>query len=232
MLNGKIWLDSNWDSGIPNNPGTRFVIDLLGTSPLAEFDECHLSNPSSASLQILSNGCNTRNSLPMLSKTLSMSTADSNNDVPSTNDLFPSLPNELSILFVDDDLILRRLFARCIKNVAPNWVVREAANGETALKLVSQQHFDLIFMDQYMAAVEKTLLGHETVARLRQGGCSARICGLSANDVEELFIQAGADCFVFKPFPCEKEAMIQELKSILFAKKYVNRRSSCGGKIF
>jgi hypothetical protein len=31
------------------------------------------------------------------------------------------LPEKLSILFVDDDPILRKLFSRMVKNVAPNW---------------------------------------------------------------------------------------------------------------
>jgi len=59
------------------------------------------------------------------------------------------LPEKLSVLFVDDDPILRKLFARTIKTVAPNWEIREAANGETAVRLttVEGMHFDLIFMD-------------------------------------------------------------------------------------
>jgi CheY-like chemotaxis protein len=65
------------------------------------------------------------------------------------------LPRALSVLFVDDDPILRKLFSRKLRTVAPEWTVREAANGETALVLVEQHSFDLIFMDQYMASVEK-----------------------------------------------------------------------------
>jgi CheY-like chemotaxis protein len=65
------------------------------------------------------------------------------------------LPHNLSVLFVDDDPILRKLFSRKLKTVAPDWTVREAANGETALVLVERHSFDLIFMDQYMASVEK-----------------------------------------------------------------------------
>jgi len=79
-----------------------------------------------------------------------------------------------------------------------------------------------------MASVEKTMLGHQTVLELRRRGVGSRtrICGLSANDVEEKFIEAGADCFLFKPFPCEKDAMVEELQGILFAKRYINRRSA------
>jgi len=60
------------------------------------------------------------------------------------------LPSSLSVLFVDDDLVLRKLFARSIKKVLPEWKVREVSNGETAIRLCATESFDLIFMDQYM----------------------------------------------------------------------------------
>ena len=82
----------------------------------------------------------------------------------------PELPNSLKVLFVDDDRVLRKLFARTIKMVAPGWTIREAANGEAAILLADEEDFDLIFCDMYMASVEKQLLGTETVAELRSKG--------------------------------------------------------------
>lgn len=128
-----------------------------------------------------------------------------------------NLPESLSILFVDDDMILRKLFMRSVRKVVDNWEIQEAASGEAALKLTDQTEFDIIFMDQYMASVEKKLLGTETVRAMRSNGVRSRICGLSANDVEEGFWNAGADAFMFKPFPCKKEQLEQELNRILFA---------------
>jgi CheY-like chemotaxis protein len=128
------------------------------------------------------------------------------------------LPEHLSVLFVDDDPILRKLFARTIRTVAPSWEIREASNGEVALKLVDEYHFDLIFVDMYMASVEKQLLGTETVAAMRNKGLKCRICGQSANDKEDEFIEAGADSFTYKPFPCEAKALTNELRKILFKK--------------
>jgi CheY-like chemotaxis protein len=103
-----------------------------------------------------------------------------------------------------------------VRTVAPSWTIREAANGETALRLVDKEKFDLIFMDMYMASVEKQLLGTETVKVLRNKGVDCRICGLSANDKETEFLEAGADVFTFKPFPCEARALTQELCRVLF----------------
>jgi hypothetical protein len=59
------------------------------------------------------------------------------------------------------------------------------------------------------------LLGTETVHALRANGFKNRICGLSANNVEDQFLQAGADAFMFKPFPCEGGALLSELHRIL-----------------
>jgi CheY-like chemotaxis protein len=112
-------------------------------------------------------------------------------------------------------MVLRKLFARSVRKVAPGWIVREASSGEAALLLTDSESFDLIFMDQYMASVERQLLGTETVSVLRAKGVACRICGLSANDMEDEFIKVGAHAFMFKPFPCESNALINELHRIL-----------------
>ena len=93
----------------------------------------------------------------------------------------------------------------------PEWEIREASNGETAVRLVDDQDFDIIFVDQYMSSAEKQLLGTETVRALRSKGVTSIICGLSANDLESTFLRAGADAFLIKPFPCK----VAELKSAL-----------------
>ena len=69
----------------------------------------------------------------------------------------------------------------------------------------------LIFMDQFMP--EKSL-GTDIVRRLRKRGIESTICGLSANGMEESFLNAGADAFLLKPFPCDTEAMKVELLRI------------------
>lgn len=125
------------------------------------------------------------------------------------------LPTNLSVLFVDDDMMLRKMFTRVLKLAAPSWRIREASNGETALKVVDEEDFGIIFIDQYMAAVEKQLLGTDVVQAMRAKGVKSIICGLSANDLEENFINAGANTFMSKPFPCKKEALQCELNKML-----------------
>lgn len=112
-------------------------------------------------------------------------------------------------------MMLRKMFSRVLKVAAPTWTIREACNGETGLSLAREEKFDLIFVDQYMAAVEKQWLGTDTVAAMRAQGIDSVICGLSANDVETQFLEAGADAFMFKPFPCKKDALTDELIAML-----------------
>jgi hypothetical protein len=61
------------------------------------------------------------------------------------------------------------------------------------------------------------MLGTETVRELRAADFQGRICGLSANDIEEEFLKSGANAFMFKPFPTSTEAIQYELKRILFS---------------
>jgi signal transduction histidine kinase/CheY-like chemotaxis protein len=125
------------------------------------------------------------------------------------------LPEAMSVLFVDDDTMIRKMFSRTLRTVAPTWTIREASSGETALCVVDEERFDVIFVDQYMASHTKQLLGTETVHALRAKGVDSIVCGLSANDIEEEFLQAGADEFMLKPFPCQKDALKRELFRIL-----------------
>jgi signal transduction histidine kinase/CheY-like chemotaxis protein len=189
LLHGDIWLDETYDSGVKSSPGARFVI-RLNTPPLS----------SDAILQSSSNG-GTRELI------------QSENDTISTRVV--KLPENLSVLFVDDDLVLRKLFSRSVAKAAPTWKIHEAANGETALRLVDSEAYDLIFMDQHMASTKKQLLGTETVRALRAKGFKSTICGLSANDVEQSFMSAGADCFILKPIPCDRSRLEGVLDGIL-----------------
>jgi len=155
------------------------------------------------------------------------------------------LPKNLSVLFVDDDMVLRKLFSRTLKKINPTWNCKEASSGETAIDLLTSRAessdefndepgggkkagdcgFDLIFMDQYMASVTKQLLGTETVRAIRAKGFNKPIiCGLSANDVEDAFYHAGCDAFMFKPFPCKKDELKKELLKVMNSRIRGSRR--------
>jgi CheY-like chemotaxis protein len=189
LMGAHVWFDDSYESGVPGCPGSRFVIDLQ-TPPV------HLDDKALDAYSLNTGSLHGGGALGM--------------EPPAC-----TLPERLSVLFVDDDLILRKLFNRSVKRVAPTWKFKEAANGETALRMAEVETFDLIFMDQYMAAAEKQLLGTETTRALRSKGVDSLVCGLSANDCEEAFYSAGADAFMHKPFPCEKESLTRELRRVL-----------------
>ena len=196
-MGGEIFLDDTYNSGVEGCPGARMVVDLR--LPPLNIEEI------SSQLEKESSGI----SDPITERQSSALTDDGNKDLRS------ELPEELSVLFVDDDAILRKLFCRSVKKVAPQWTIQEASNGETALLLIETQKYDLIFVDQYMASVERQLLGTETVRELRARGVQCRICGFSANDMEAQFLAAGASAFLMKPFPCSQEPLRNELLRIL-----------------
>ena len=66
-----------------------------------------------------------------------------------------------------------------------------------------------------MASVEKQLLGTETAAAMRSRGIRSVICGLSANDIRDSFIRAGADHFISKPMPCKPDDLRKVLSDIM-----------------
>jgi CheY-like chemotaxis protein len=118
-------------------------------------------------------------------------------DVAASNEI----PLDISVLFVDDDKVLRRLFSRTVKKVLPSWEVHGVESGEAALEMLKTEIYDVIFMDQYMSSTEKALRGTETIQAIRERGIDCTIVGLSANDLGDDFLKAGADCFVLKPIP-------------------------------
>lgn len=217
LLKGDISFDEAYNSGISGQIGARFVV-RLNTPAIIEIHSnaspADGTTPADVSTKFEKGQEERGDTVPVLPPT--------HIDPPT------SLPDILSVLLVDDDAILRKLFIRSIRRVCPNWTIQGAASGEEALRLMSltdqhqqngndveqgarQRHcsFDLVFMDQYMASTEPQLLGTEAVAAMRARGiidCS--VCGLSANDLEHEFKTAGADYFVLKPLPCEKNALI------------------------
>lgn len=66
-----------------------------------------------------------------------------------------------------------------------------------------------------MASVEKQLLGTETASAMRSRGVQSVICGLSANDIRDSFIRAGADHFLLKPMPCKPNDLKKVLGDLL-----------------
>ena len=182
LMGGVLFLDTTYNSGIEGSPGSRFVIEL----------------PKRVLV-----GIESKTDAANITVTESSESADFKPQL--------ELPERLSVLLVDDDTVLRKMLARSIQRVAPSWSIRQASNGETALSLTETECFDLILVDHYMASYEQSLLGTETIMRMRAAGVDSRICGLSANAMEESFREAGADYFLLKPFSTDTECLTHDL---------------------
>ena len=136
-MQGDIVLDEGYNSGIEGRPGARFSI-FLNRRPLELEPFVETAPPEACPVSPMLS--------PLLSPTLTPSV--SKDDDMTEYDEDRGLPEVCSVLFVDDDTLLRRLFARSLKKVKPTWKVEQASNGETALELVANSHYDIIFMDR------------------------------------------------------------------------------------
>lgn len=116
----------------------------------------------------------------------------------------------MSLLIVDDIKMNRTMLKRRFqKGVIPNGTIVEAPTGEKALEMCEQQSFDVIVMDQYMEDAGGILLGTDTIAALRRMGVQSLIVGCSGNDIENEFLEAGADLCWQKPLPTNGKIILQ-----------------------
>ena len=125
----------------------------------------------------------------------------------------------MKVLIIEDEHLAADKLSRMLHELDPNIQILALLESvsESAAWLSSNPAPDLIFMDMYMGTEASLLLGCDAVAELRNRGTESIICGMSANDVETLFDDAGADAFVFKPLPFRPEALKRELNRILMA---------------
>ena len=232
LMKGTIELDGSFESDVQGCPGARFVISLPECRPVnlesVDLDECARQPERYAGgeegYQVVNTSEAPSSRAIAIGEKNALNTGDiETGGVENGNASSAELPEKLSVLVVDDELVLRKLLSRSIRRVAPGWQVQEASNGETALVMADTHNFDLIFMDQYMASVDKQLLGTETVHALRAKGIESLICGLSANDMEDAFLKSGANAFMQKPFSCNQQALKQDLLGLLDSPDYTTQ---------
>jgi len=115
-----------------------------------------------------------------------------------------------TVLVVDDDAPIRQALERSLS--LEGFEVASAADGETALALVSEAHPAIVVLDVAMPGID----GVEVTRRLRATGDDVPILMLSARDeVEDRVagLQAGADDYVVKPFAVEE--LVARLNALL-----------------
>merc|ERR1712232_1341013 len=80
------------------------------------------------------------------------------------------------------------------------------------------QIFDVIIMDQHMDSAGGVLLGTDTVGQLRKRKIDSVIVGCSGIDIDELFMNHGADWVMKKPTP-PNNVIVRQLRQPLVLRK-------------
>jgi signal transduction histidine kinase/CheY-like chemotaxis protein/HPt (histidine-containing phosphotransfer) domain-containing protein len=125
----------------------------------------------------------------------------------------PDKVRALKILIVDDEEYNRMLF----KMILERWGVQhsEASHGGEALKLLKDEHFDMIFMDARMPDIdglEATRIIREEMKISRKELPVICISAATLNDNWQKYLDAGMNSFLSKPFT--EEALLDAIVSV------------------
>ncbi|MFC5448043.1 response regulator transcription factor [Paenibacillus aestuarii] len=133
-----------------------------------------------------------------------------------------------SILVVDDEERIRRLLRMYLEK--EGYIIEEAEDGETALRMAMDTDFDLVLLDVMLPGID----GIEVCARLRQVK-STPVIMLTAKGEETNRVsgfEVGADDYVVKPF--SPREVIYRVKAILrrsSATAYLSKESTSSNNI-
>jgi len=107
-----------------------------------------------------------------------------------------ALPDELSILLAEDNLINQKVAQSIFKNIG--YEIEIAKNGAEAVELVEKQKFDVLFMDLLMPEMD----GYQATSLIRAAGHTLPIVALSADETDETrkaAFEAGMNDYLIKP---------------------------------
>jgi DNA-binding response OmpR family regulator len=98
------------------------------------------------------------------------------------------------VLFIEDAVSFRKTL--CDLLVADGFQVRECGDGTSALDAAEKGDFHVIITDYRMPNMN----GADITRRLRSRFPASVIIGVSWDDMRKVFLSAGADAFLQKPF--------------------------------
>ncbi|MBI5188911.1 MAG: response regulator [Nitrospirae bacterium] len=110
------------------------------------------------------------------------------------------------ILIAEDDFAVRKLLKELF--VFYGYQVDCAKDGMEALSLINNGSYDILIVDHMMPGLD----GIELIKRVRQSKPFLPILGMSALCEEKVFLEAGADSFISKPFEIKRLKDIVESK--------------------
>jgi DNA-binding response OmpR family regulator len=131
-----------------------------------------------------------------------------------------------SILVVDDDKNTRLLLKTVLE--AENYTVYTADNGETALRVMDQEHIDLVVLDIMMPKMD----GYQLTETLRETRNTLPILMVSAKQLPEdkkKGFLVGTDDYMTKPI--DEEEMLLRIKALLRRAQIVSERKITIGDV-
>jgi signal transduction histidine kinase/CheY-like chemotaxis protein len=123
-----------------------------------------------------------------------------------------ALPEELSILLAEDNLINQKVAQSLFKNIG--YEIEIAKNGSEAVAMVEKRKYDVIFMDLLMPVMD----GYQATDQIRDAGHTLPIIAMSADETPETrnaAFEAGMNDYLIKPARVEG---IKQLLIKLFSK--------------
>ena len=125
------------------------------------------------------------------------------NESDTNNHNTPILPNlaGISVLVVEDNFINRAILKEQLEACSVN--VKEAENGEAALELLEEYHFDIVLSDIAMPKLD----GVSLVKKIRHSHPSMQVIAISGNtmpDEVRAYHDAGFNYVLSKPYSSEK----------------------------
>ncbi|KMO26976.1 response regulator receiver protein [Methylobacterium variabile] len=114
-----------------------------------------------------------------------------------------ALPASVTVLVVDDSKLARAVAVRLLRQLRPDWAVREAANADEALGAMAGQPVDVALLDFNMPGKD----GLALAAELRAARPGMPIAVVSANIQDEVIARARSVEAAFLPKPLTGEAL-------------------------
>lgn len=127
--------------------------------------------------------------------------------------VFDYIAPEAEILLVDDNAINLTVAEGLLKPIQAK--IETAISGKDAIDMLSEKHYDLIFMDHMMPGMDGVETTH-VIRRFYQDYNNVPIIALTANVLEEtkaMFLVEGMNDFIAKPI--EIETLLEKVKQWL-----------------
>ena len=127
-------------------------------------------------------------------------------DRKSLEPMINALPDDLSILIAEDNLINQKVAQSIFKNIG--YEIEIAKNGREAVEMVNKQKYDIVFMDLLMPETD----GYQATEQIRKAGYTFPIIAMSADEDEKTKVaalDAGMNDYVMKP------ARVESIKQLL-----------------